>query len=257
MRVNRGIHKSLSCHQTHRPSDSNVQSTARLHGSSGLDPKTRRAVQAAFFFACFLLAEVVFSCHAHAQAWTSPTTKPSATTQPSWQPAKPAQSTPPSPAPPEPAATQTTRPTFPPAPPNISLTPTAPAASNAAGDQSQSLFTNFTNYFTADLLLYAGIGLLSLGAMIWLVQRVKGATVAAQGQKAAPTEAGFSIQEIQRLKDQGLLSEREYQKAMARAGAPEEPPSTPDSPPPASPDAGPPKGPPSGTSPNPRNGELW
>lgn len=49
MRVNRGIHKSLSSRHTHRLSDSNVQSTARLHGSSGLDPKTRRAVQAAVF----------------------------------------------------------------------------------------------------------------------------------------------------------------------------------------------------------------
>lgn len=205
--------------------------------------------------ACFLFAEAVFSCHAHAQAWTTPTTKPA--TQPVWQPAKPAQPAPPSPAPPQPAAAQTTQPAFPPVPPDLLLTPSAPSVPNAPGNQSQSLIANFANYFTADLLLYAGIALLSLGAIIWLVQRVKSVTVSAQGQKAAPTEAGFSIQEIQRLKDQGLLSEREYQKAMARAGAPEEPPSTPDSPPPASPDAGPPKGPPSGTSPNPRNGELW
>ncbi len=269
MRATIGCESSLTTHQTQRSSGINVQSADRLHGPCGL-LKAPPAVQAAVIFT---LACLCASTTAYAQGgWGKPaTTQPSPTTSaPAWPAAKPAST---QPAPPAPAAA--TQPAAKPQPiashppQTLQLVPHTPAPPPAK---------SLSDYFTLDLLLYLGIALLCLAAVIWLVQKVRNAVNPSKIKNAAPTPAGFSVQDIEKLKDQGLLTPAEYERAIARANAaaaasaasptpasnaaaaPEKPKPRPDEPPTApglfSPSSDP-KTPPAGSSPNPRNGELW
>jgi hypothetical protein len=140
----------------------------------------------------------------------------------------------------------------------------------------------FADYLVPELLLYAGVGLIVLAGMIWIVQKTRELTLGSAIKKRQPTGAGFSVDELEKLRDQGLMSESEFNRAMkiaraqARATGEDAKPGSGDAPSareggkPAdekagSGDASPPSPgrkssdglPPSGSSPDTRNGELW
>jgi hypothetical protein len=278
MRAMTDCENSLPAHDTRGASQIHVQSAHRLHGPSGFS-RAPRVVQAAVIFSLFCLG---FVTSAHAQGWGSQPAKPAQST--GWQTAKPAPQAPSATQPAsqpatlsaEPAATQptvsATLPAQPIAPTGPVVKPAPALTANTPGTPSQSFYKNLSGYLTIDLLLYMGIAMVFMGAIMWLVQKTRSTLNAGNSKTQTPTQAGFTVDEIEKLKDQGLLSPSEYTRALSRAKTAgpttdnQAPPADkkrkgPDEPPPTAPGlynpSPDPKSPPSGSSPDPRNGELW